>query len=328
MREDMNSIVTLTLNPAIDLATTVNVVQAEHKLRCHDTVFDPGGGGVNVARVVRELGGSVVALWTRGGVTGTFLEALLDRAQLPHVPIPIARPVRESVTVLEADSGDQYRFVLEGPVLTAAEAEAIVRLVEEYRPVPEYLVLSGSLPGGLSADFYAQLAASAPEGTRVVVDTSGEALASLEGQQVFLIKPNLRELSLLVKRELETDAAIRDGALQLIDDGFAEVVLVSMGARGARLVSSEDDELIMAPPVRPSSRVGAGDSTVGGMVTALARGDDLVTAARYGVAAGTAAVMAPGTQLSSRADTERLFREMGAAAGARANAGLQEIALR
>jgi 6-phosphofructokinase 2 len=317
----MDSIVTLTLNPAIDLTTTVDALRPEHKLRCRDTRHDPGGGGINVARVVRELGGSAVAAWTRGGATGAQLATLLDRENLPHVPLPIGQAVRESITVLEAHTNAQYRFVLEGPELSTSEADAVVRFVEQLQPAPAYLVLSGSLPLGLRTDFYARLAEAAHVDTRVVVDTSGAALASLQGQRVFMIKPNLNELSLLLKREIETDAAITDGALALINKGFAEVVLVSMGARGARLVSADHDEQIIAPPVRPASRVGAGDSTVGGMITALARGDDLVTAARYGVAAGTAAVLTAGTELCKRADVERLFQEMTRAARRAGTAG-------
>src|ERR1700741_2494324 len=130
----MSRIVTLTLNPSVDLATSVDVVQAEHKLRCRDTSYDPGGGGINVARVVHELGGAVVAAWTCGGAMGDLLKTLLDRCDLQHAPIPIAEPVRQDVTVLESRTNAQYRFVLEGPVLSSAEASSIMRFVEDYRP--------------------------------------------------------------------------------------------------------------------------------------------------------------------------------------------------
>ena len=304
----MDKILTLTVNPAVDLTMTVDQVLPEHKLRAHDLQQDPGGGGLNVARVVRELGGRATAAWARGGTTGLLLEALLDREEIDHVPLPIAEPVRHDITVVEASTNAQYRFVLEGPRVAEAEAEAIARFTSAYEPAPRYLVLSGSLPPGVRDDYYAQLAAGVRSGTRVVVDTSGPALAASRGQAVFLLKPNLRELSSLVRRDLETDAEILDAARALLEEMPAEVVLVSMGSRGALVVTRDAHELIVAPPVKPVSRVGAGDSTVGGIVTALARGDDLFDAARYGVAAGSAAVMAPGTQLCKREDVERLYR--------------------
>jgi 6-phosphofructokinase 2 len=306
----MQSVLTLTLNPAVDLTTSVDAVQPEHKLRCHASTRDPGGGGLNVARVVRELGGEVSAAWLRGGATGTLLEELIEREQLAHHPIPIAAPVRENVTVMEEHTGAQYRFTLEGPEVTPDEVESVLRFLESVRPAPGYLVLSGSLPEGVPADLYVQIARHAAEETRVVVDTSGDALAALRGSGVFLLKPNLRELSLLVGEELESDEQVRDAARALIDQGTTEVALISMGARGARVVSRDHDVRLHVPPVRPKSKVGAGDSTVGGMVAALARGDDLVTAARFGVAAGTAAVLTPGTQLCTREDTERIFGNM------------------
>ncbi|MFT3922093.1 MAG: 1-phosphofructokinase family hexose kinase [Myxococcales bacterium] len=307
----METVVTLTLNPAVDLNTTVDAMLPEHKLRCRDSQYDPGGGGLNVARVVQALGGEAIAAWTRGGPTGEMLHALLDAEKLRHAPLSIAQPTRESVTVTEASTNAQYRFVLEGPTLSAAEAERMERYVAELAPTPDYLVLSGSLPPGLPDDFYVRLARRAGGRTRVIVDTSGAALGALKGSRVFLIKPNLRELSLLVKRELETLAEVVQAARSLVYEGTSEAVFVSMGGRGALLVTRDRHDAIMAPPVKPASRVGAGDSSVGGMVAALTRGMDLSQAARFGVAAGSACVMTPGTRLCTRADTERLFRSMG-----------------
>lgn len=304
----MDKILTLTVNPAVDLTMTVDQMLPEHKLRAHDLQQDPGGGGLNVARVVRELGGWTTAAWARGGTTGLLLQELLDREEIDHVPLSIAGPIRQDITVMEAHTGAQYRFVLEGPRISKTEAEEIARFVESYEPVPRYLVLSGSLPPGVRDDYYAELAARVRRETRVVVDTSGPALAAMKGQPVFLLKPNLRELSSLVRRELETDAEILEAARDLLEEVPAAVVFVSMGSRGALVVTRDTYQLIVAPPVKPVSRVGAGDSTVGGIVTALARGDELFQAARYGVAAGSAAVMAPGTQLCKREDVERLYR--------------------
>lgn len=309
----METVLTITLNPAIDVTTHVDVVHPDRKLRCRDSSRDPGGGGLNVARVIKELGGQVTAAWANGGETGKLLEELLAREALAHRPLPITEPIRENVTVMEAQSGAQYRFVLEGPRFSPREAELMLAFVQDYEPKPGFLVLSGSLPPGLPAAFYAELAERADKKrTRVVVDTSGDALSALRGKGVFMIKPNLGELSQLVGKELESERAIAEAARGLIRDGMAEVLLVSMGARGACVVSADEHLRIHAPPVRPVSRVGAGDSTVGGMVYGLSQGWDLGRAARYGVAAGSATVLSPGTRLCTRADTERLFAELAA----------------
>lgn len=305
----MHAVVTLTLNPAVDVTTSVADVVADRKLRCHDVRRDPGGGGINVARVVAELGGDVVAAWTRGGPTGALLAELLARAGIESRELPIEEDTRESVTIMEEGTGSQYRFVLPGPLLSAAECEQIEAFVARLLPAPPYLVLSGSLPRGVPTDFYARLTRRAPSETRVIVDTSGEALRALRGADAFLLKPNLRELSELSGEPLESERAIVRAARKLIGEGTARAVLVSMGARGARIITSELDEPLRAPPVKPVSRVGAGDSTVGGLVYALSRGRELADAARYGVAAGSAAVLTPGTELCTKADTDRIFAE-------------------
>jgi 6-phosphofructokinase 2 len=306
----MTAIITLTPNPALDLSTTVEAMLPDRKLRTTDTQREPGGGGLNVARVVRELGGDVCAAFPQGGATGAELTSLVEKEGLPYVALPIAEATRENITVLESRSGAQYRLVLEGPTLSPAEQLDLRKFVQGLRPAPKYLVLSGSLPPGVPPNFYKQLAAEVSPATRVIVDTSGPALAGLQGANVFLIKPNLRELSQLVGRELESDRAIVDAARSLIKARTCNAVFVSMGARGACLVTEEQSARLIAPPVKPLSRVGAGDSTVAGTVAALARGDELFAAARLGVASGTAAVLTPGTQLCTRADVERLFPEV------------------
>lgn len=314
----MAQVLTLTLNPAVDVTTTIDGIVADRKLRCRDVRRDPGGGGINVARVVARLGGDVVAAWTRGEPTGTLLEHLLARENIAAHEIAISEDTRESMTVMESTSGSQYRFVLPGPTLRADECERIAKYVETLSPAPAYLVLSGSLPPGVPAAFYRRLTGLAPRGTRVVVDTSGAALRELRGAGAFLLKPNLRELSELSGESLDSEQAIVRAARKLIENDTAQAVLVSMGGRGARIISASDDTYLRAPPVKPVSRVGAGDSTVGGLVYALTQGRDLVDAARFGVAAGSAAVMSSGTELCKREDTERLYAEMASTADGRA----------
>lgn len=306
----MPTIATLTLNPAVDSSCSVDRVVAEHKLRCSQPEFDPGGGGLNVARAVRELGGSTRAFWTSGGPMGQLLGELLSRAGIDHQPIPIAAHTRQNLTVFEETSTQQYRFGMPGPEISAAEAERCLRTISEIDPAPDYLVLSGSLPPGCDPGIYARIAREVPSTCRTIVDTSGRALKESLNARLFLIKPNLRELGQLTDREIASDAQIEGAARRLIDSGSISVVVTSIGSAGAVLTTAEHTEHIRSPTVPIRSKVGAGDSMVAGIVHRLSQGRSIPDAVRFGVATGAAAVMTAGTQLCRREDVERLYAEM------------------
>ncbi|MEM1024219.1 MAG: 1-phosphofructokinase family hexose kinase [Myxococcota bacterium] len=302
-------VVTLTLNPAVDRSVTVDRVVSEHKLRCTDPAVDPGGGGINVTRVLNRLGTSSQALWTQGGDMGALLGRLLSKEGVPHRPIQIADQTRENFSVFESGTSLQYRFNLPGPTFTEDCDREVVETIAGLDPAPAFLVLSGSLPLGVEDHFYRRVVEAAPEGTKVVVDTSGKALkASLEGP-VFAAKPNLRELGLLVDRELESDEDIIRAARTLVEGG-CEVLLVSLGAGGALVVGEEGTSFVRSPTVPIRSKVGAGDSMVGGFIHGLSSGLSLADAARMGVASGAATVMTDGSQLCRAKDVHRLFNEI------------------
>lgn len=305
-------IATLTLNPAVDQSTTVDHVSPEEKLRCDRPRFDPGGGGINVSRAVRRMGGAARAVYLAGGPGGEILEELLEGEGVEHLVVEIEGRTRQNLAVLDDSSDDQYRFTFPGPDVTEDEWRRCLEVLEELEPVPSYLVASGSLPPGLPADTLGELARRCRgRGVRLVVDSSGEPLCRAVEEGVFLVKPNLRELGQIVGRELEHDRMIEAAARKLVDDGRCRAVVVSLGAGGALLVTGEESSLRVNPPTVPiRSRVGAGDSMVGGLVLALARGLEMDEAVRYGVAAGAAAVTTPGTELCRGEDVERLFGEM------------------
>ena len=306
----MAPVVTITLNPAVDKSISVDQVVPERKLRSEPPVLEPGGGGLNVARVLRELGVAADAHWTRGGPTGARLEALLDELGLEHHPIAIEGETREHLIVFELATGQQFRFGTPGPELTEAELEAVVARVAALDPATPYLVLSGSLPAGVPDDTYARLTRAAPPGCRVVLDTSGAALREGLDAPVYLVKPNMRELGQLAGHPIEDDDEVAGVARRLIARGSVEVVVTSLGAGGAMATTADEHWHVRAPTVRIRSAVGAGDSMVGGIVAALAGGRELHEAIRYGVAAGAAAVKTDGTQLCRRADVERLYEQM------------------
>lgn len=307
----MRSIVTITLNPAIDRSSTVAQVTPERKLRCTPPRLDPGGGGLNVARVLARLGADPLALWSRGGTTGALLGELLDEEGVRHRPIEISGRTRENLIVLEGATGRQFRFNFPGTELEEPDLESWLRATEELREDSNvaWLVLSGSLPPGAPGDLYDRIARLAPSSARVILDTSGEALARGARGGVWLIKPNLRELGELAGREIESDEEIDRASRQLIADGRTECVLTSLGSGGLVLVTRETCERIRAPTVPIRSKVGAGDSTVAGLVFALALGRSLSDAVRYAVAAGAAAVSTEGTRLCERAGVERLYEQ-------------------
>ena len=147
-------------------------------------------------------------------------------------------------------------------------------------------------------------------GARVIIDTSGQPLMEAVRAGVFLIKPSLREMRALSGKPLATEAEQIAAATELIESGRCEAVVVSLGAGGALLASRDGCERFVSPEVAVQSRVGAGDSMVAGISLALARGESVREAVRFGVATGAAAVMRPGTELCLREDAERLFRRV------------------
>lgn len=306
----MKQIVTLTLNPALDKNCAVDQVVAERKLRCDVPYYHPGGGGLNVARAIAELGGQANAYWTCGGAVGQLLSQMLDHETVEHYPLNIAAMTRENLIVYERSSERQYRFGMPGAKLTDEELEKCIERLAAIDPAPEYLVLSGSLPPGVGEETYARVASRMSSTCCVVVDTSGPALKRGLETPLYLIKPNMRELGQLAGRAIERDAEIRDVALSLIDAGKVQIVVTSLGSGGAMVTTTEEHEHIRAPTVRIRSKVGAGDSMLAGIVFALSQGKSAANAARFGVAAGSAAVMTEGTELCHRADVERLYGEM------------------
>lgn len=297
----------LTMNPSVDLATETTEVVPTHKLRCSPTAHDAGGGGINVARTVVRLGGACTALCPVGGPTGDWLRRRLAEEGISSHFVPSAEDTRVSFTVHEACSGQEYRFVMPGPHLSEAEWQACLDELDALDPFPGLLVASGSLPPGVPDDFYARLARLArARGGRVVLDTSGAALDAALDAGVFLIKPNLRELSAHVGRELPDCPAQLAATRQLVAAGRCEAVALSLGHRGALLATRQAAWFAPPLPIQPCSAVGAGDSFVGGMVWALAQGQGWADSLAWGVACGTGALLSVSTGLCRAADAINL----------------------
>jgi 6-phosphofructokinase 2 len=305
----MPAIVTITPNPAIDVSTSVAEVAPIRKLRCLAARRDPGGGGINVARVVQRLGGEVSAIYPAGGSTGQLLHRLVEREGVRGLTIEISEETREDFTVLEEASGKQYRFILAGAPTREGEWRACLEAVRE-AGATRFIVASGSLPPGVPDDFYARIARIAKEhGSKLVLDTSGSALAAALQEGVYLVKPNLRELRDLTHAPLADEAAWIMASRSLVENKQAQVVALTLGHHGALITTANETLRAAALDIQPASTVGAGDSFLGAMVHGLTAGMSLAEASRYGVAAGSAALLNPGTELCHARDVQRLYAQ-------------------
>jgi len=307
----MAEIVTLTINPSIDVATSVERVAPFHKLRCGAERRDPGGGGINVARVMKRLGADVIAMYPTGGAIGQLLRRLVDLEGVPGLTIPTSGETREDFTVVDETTGKPYRFVLPGPLVSESEWRACLDAFTTLDERVRFVVVSGSLPPGVPQDFYSRIAKIAKQADKkAIIDTSGPPLKAALQAGVYLIKPSLREFKLLMGLSLESQADWIKACRSLIDSGQVEIVTLTLGEQGALLVTRDQVLRARALPIKLVSVVGAGDSFLGAMVWSLACGHAIETAFRYGVAAGSAALLMPGTELCRREDVERLVNNV------------------
>lgn len=302
----MSKILSIALNPAIDISSDADAVRHTHKTRTHNQRQHAGGGGINVARVIVELGGKCELLYLSGGATGTLLEAMLEPLGVKQHRFGIHDPVRVAFNVRELSTNLEYRFVPEGPEVTEEELAPVFDLLEASDA--DYIVASGSLPRGVAGDTYARMADIATrKKARFILDTSGEALhETLAKAKVFLVKPSLGELASFAGQKIDHENA-GAAAQAIVRSGAAEYIAVTLGADGAILVGADSIHRVPAIEVPVKSAVGAGDSFVAAMTWSLAEGHEIGEAFRFGLAAGAAAVMTSGTELCRRADVLALY---------------------
>lgn len=307
----MTEILTLTLNPALDLGAEVDHVIAGPKLRLGAPLTEPGGGGINVARAGAILGGKVRAIAALAGLTGDRMRGLLADAGFDLVVFPLPGETRQSLVVTDRGDGAQYRFMLPGPEWSAAEVAALLDLAQVEAAGVAVVVLSGSQPPGVPDDFPTRLIARLP-GARVIIDTSGPALARLThrpapGARPHVLRMDQAEAEGQAGRPLRDVAATLDEAQAMVRRGVADCVVLARGAEGSVLATATQRLLGVPPKVRVVSKVGAGDSFTAAFALTLARGGDWAEALRHGTAAAAAAVMTPGSALCRAPDVARLL---------------------
>ncbi|MEM9756368.1 MAG: PfkB family carbohydrate kinase [Pseudomonadota bacterium] len=309
----MTEILTITVNPALDLSTEAPAVIPDQKLRCSAPIVHPGGGGVNVSRAIANLGGQSHTLIAFGGATGGELVRLLREEGLTPESLGVNHPTRQSTSVLDHATGLQYRFMMPGPPWSAADCavarEAVVSAVK-----PGALVVpSGSLPPGMPEDFFLDLAPEVrARGGRIILDTSGPALESAAAHpgDLYVLRMDLAEAREVSGKSLVDVSEIAELAHDLRNKTGAPVIMIAAGAQGTVIDCAEWRGLTRPPVVVPRSKVGAGDSFIGAFALSLTRGDDPVTACAWGTAAAASAVTTEGTELCSRAETERFFSQV------------------
>lgn len=305
----MSQIVTLTFNPVIDKAASINGLAPEKKLRCSQPEFGPGGGGINVTRALKNLGADSLAIFPAGGYSGKFLIQLMKENGLRYLPTEMTNHTRENFIVFDQATGLQYRFGMPGSKIGQNEWQTLLDAVRKTEA--EFIVASGSLLPGMPADIIAQVAQIAKQkGAKLILDSSGEALKKAVEVGVYLLKPNLGELSSLVGEEEVDHNSVDEIGKEIIRRGECEVLVVSMGAQGAKMITRDTIVHVVSPVVRSVSTLGAGDSMVAGIVLALSRRKSLKEVLQYGIACGTAATLTHGSELCRKEDVEKLCRMM------------------
>lgn len=309
----MPEIITITLNPCIDKSTTFSGLKPDKKIRCAIPKFEPGGGGINVSRAIQKLHGSSLAIYTAGGYAGDFLKGLLEKENIQSIVIDTKDNTRENFIVVDELTNNQYRFCMPGPTINEKEWQELLDKIELIIEAEKagYIIASGSLPPGMPEDFFGRIALIAKDkNVKFILDTPGMPAKYALEKGVYLWKPNLGELSAFAGLvDLTADIA-EEAAKKIIADKMAKIIVVSLGAAGAILVTKYVTEHFTAPVVKRKSTVGAGDSMVAGIVLSLSTGKTLSEAVRYGIACGTAATMNPGTELCRSADVEQLYKSL------------------
>ena len=314
MVRPMSEILTITLNPAFDVSTSVGTVTPGTKLRCEEPRYDPGGGGVNVSRAIKRLGGSSRAFVALGGETGAVFYTMLQAEGIAVAQFEVDGNTRQSFAVAETSTGKQFRFQLPGPAWSQAQTTAALNQLKAHLGEGHIVVMSGSLPPGVPADIVSTVNRLAVEaGAKLILDTSGEALLSAArnpGPPFALLRMDGAEATEVSGRSFTSPTELADYGLELIRDGVAEQLVMSMGATGTVGVLSDKRYFCQPPKIETLSAVGAGDSMVAAIALELSRGGSLKDAVRHGVAAAGSAVLTPATELCSKETADEILEKV------------------
>ena len=305
----MNKIITLTLNPVVDKNTSVAGFWPNAYIKATSPIYYAGGGGINVSRAIANLGGESTAMYLAGGRTGEHLKQLLNKTGISQLKVAIDRATRENLTVTDLASSYHYHFGLAGPLVREKEWKQVLQLLNQHLNKGDYLVASGKLPPGIPDNFYVLVSEIVSrKKAKFVLDTKGAALLHAVKSEIFLIKPNLSELSALGGVSEITFAALEKTVQQFITHHSCENIVVSLGAKGALMANRDFLQYIQAPVVQEKNTIGAGDSMVAGMILGHQKGMTITEMVQYGVACGSAATLNSGAQLCQSKNVNSIYK--------------------
>ena len=292
---------TITLNPALDRNIWVEQVRYNDSNRIQKEKRYAAGKGIDVSRVLTAFGIRNKAMGFVGGFDGEEMEGRLLNEGISCDFTKISGETRTNVVIYDMGKESQTIFSASGPQIMPYELMRIIQQVQKLEN-PEFVIISGSLPPGVNPEIYYKIMEIArSKGSKIVLDTDGDALKT--GIQISpdIIKPNIHELSRLSGKELKDIKQVISSAQTICDQGTG-TVLVSMGARGILLAGKKESYLAVPPPVKVVNTIGAGDSAVAGFVFGILTGKTLHEALVCGVAAGTATTLRPGPALCTEED--------------------------
>lgn len=296
------------MNPAIDVNTEAEEVHTNQKVRCEKPDYDPGGGGINVARVLQRLGVNSDALYLAGGVTGNLLEVLLEEENVSGKRMEIEEMTRENTSIIDRSTGEQYRFVLPGPTIREKEWKKTLERIKEMITEYDVVVGSGSLPPGVPVDFYAQIADLVlKKGKMYILDTSGDFLIEGVKNGASFIKPNQEEFESLKKM---TDSASNEELINKLFEHGIKNIIHTLGKDGTILINQDGKKKFQPPKIEVNSSIGAGDSFVGGLVAGLINGMDAQKAVCYGISAAASTLKSAGTDLCELSDVQTIHSQL------------------
>ncbi len=300
-------IVSVTLNPTVDRTLFVDGLRVHDTNRTIRIETDAGGKGLNVSRIIRAVGGRTTAVAVLAGDTGAFIEGVLHRENVPLLAIRVPGETRMNVSIEDLSGQPPTTFNAPGALVSETAWHELLFDCENLAKSASWVCLSGSLPPGAPRDAYVQLLELfRAQGVSVCVDADGEPMLLALNAVPDFVKPNQSEVGRLLGRAV-TDLEDALGAAQTLSDRGIRFAMVSMGALGAALVAEGKRFVAESPKIDPKSTIGSGDSTIGGFLASLERGESAGDALRWGCAAGAATALSDGTAIGTREDIERLF---------------------
>lgn len=304
-------VVTLTINPALDKSAKVAEMIPFDKLECFDITYHPGGGGVNISRVLHRLKVESHCLFPFGGKTGEHLIDLLEEQHIEVIATEISNLTRENFAVFNTKTKLQYRFGMPTSPFDEKELATVETLINQHVANNDIFVISGSLPKGLPVDYYSKIIKNlTAKDVKVIVDTSGPVFNEVLKNELFLIKPNQKELARLAGKQTMTAKEQETFALQLVTSKTAKYVVVSLGKDGAFIAHKNGIEYISAPVISVKSTIGAGDSMVAGLIYAITKNETPTNMLRWGVACGVAATLSEGSDLAHKENIDKILKQV------------------